>query len=197
MKLARFATGADFRKWLAKNHTSETELLVRLRKVGAPGPGITYAEALDHALCFGWIDGVRRSVDATAFSIRFTPRKPRSIWSNVNIAHVARLEKAGLMTAAGRAEFEKRDPKRSGIYAFEVRAKNFPPEYEKLFRANVKAWAYFEAQAPWYKRTATHWVVSAKKQDTRDKRLATLITDSAAQRRMGERATRALRSRVP
>src|SRR5260370_1060901 len=129
LSVVAFRTPAAFRAWLKAHHKAATELVVRLDKTHAADPGLTYAQALDEALCFGWIDGVRRRVDADSFSVRFAPRRPRSIWSLVNIAHVRRLIKAGRMTKPGLAAFEARDERRTGIYSFERRAARFTPAY--------------------------------------------------------------------
>jgi uncharacterized protein YdeI (YjbR/CyaY-like superfamily) len=174
-----FADGKGFRDWLADYHASQTELLVRLYKIHARDKGMTYSDALDEALCFGWIDGVRRGGDEDTFTIRFTPRKPKSTWSAVNIKRVAELEAAGRMHESGLAAFKRRSSERSGIYAYENRQTELSPNYEKKFRSNRKAWQFFEAQAPWYRRTSIYWVMSAKKEETREKRLASLIEVSA------------------
>jgi uncharacterized protein YdeI (YjbR/CyaY-like superfamily) len=174
-----FATPADFRAWLEKNHSRVSELQVGFHRKASGRPSITWAEAVDQALCFGWIDGVRRSVDDESYQIRFTPRRARSIWSAVNVARVEELTKLGLMQPAGVAAFEARRADRTGIYSHEQReaAKLTRPQ-EKRFRANAKAWKFFQAQPPGYRRQATWWVVSAKKEDTRERRLDTLIADS-------------------
>ena len=189
MKATFFATPADFRAWLERNHETTPELLVGFYKKGSGKPSITWPESVDEALCFGWIDGVRRTIDDESYSIRFTPRRARSIWSNVNVNRVAELTKLGRMHAAGLRAFEARDPKRSGIYAYEgPRRQEFEtlsPAYEKKLKANAKAWAFFEAQAPSYKRVISRYVMSAKKEETQLKRLARLIDDSAKGRRVG------------
>jgi uncharacterized protein YdeI (YjbR/CyaY-like superfamily) len=144
---------------------------------------------VDQALCYGWIDGVRKSLGGESYAIRFTPRRPGSTWSKVNLKRVEELEALGLMHPAGRAAHAGRTAAKSGIYAYEQRAKaRFTPEQERAFKRNRKAWTYFQAEAPWYLRTATYWVVSAKREETRAKRLATLIADSAAGRRIGQLA---------
>jgi uncharacterized protein YdeI (YjbR/CyaY-like superfamily) len=145
---------------------------------------MTYTQALDEALCFGWIDGVRRRLDADSFSIRFSPRKSRSIWSLVNVAHVERLTRAGRMTTSGLAAFKTRDARRTGVYSFEKRAAGLAPAYAKRFRTNTDAWAWFQAQAPWYRRTSMHWVMSAKRQETQRNRLEVLIACSGAAKRI-------------
>ena len=173
--LKAFRTAAALRSWLQRHHATRSELLLRTFKVHAADRGVTYKQALDEALCFGWIDGIRRSVDADSFSTRLTPRQPRSIWSRVNIAHVARLIEEGRMMPPGLDAFAKRDEKRTAVYSFENSAKVLPPALEKLFRARKKAWAFYQAQAPWYRRTTSHWVLSAKQEATRRRRLEALV----------------------
>lgn len=175
-----FKNKEAFRKWLERNYDKETELLVGFYKVGSGRPSMSWSDSVDVALCFGWIDAVRRSVDEHSYTIRFTRRKPTSIWSAINIAKVEELTKQGLMTPAGLAAFQKRKESNSRIYAYENEAKTFSGEYEELFKANAAAWSFFNAQAPWYKKTLIHWVVSAKQESTRGSRLATLIEKSAA-----------------
>ncbi len=161
------------------------ELWIGFYKKATGRPSITYREALDEALCFGWIDGVRKRLDEEAYVQRFTPRRARSYWSAVNIKRVGELEKAGLMHAAGRATFDRRDKTAVDRYSFERAAAKLDPAAEKLFRRDRKAWAYFEGEAPWYRRVVLHWVTSAKKEETRARRLKTLIADSAAGQRIG------------
>lgn len=185
MKPRFFSTPAQFRQWLERNHDRETELLVGFHKKASGKKSVTYNEALEEALCFGWIDGVRRNLDETSYTIRFTPRKPRSIWSNVNVNHVERLIKEGRMHAAGLEAYARRDPKLTGIYAFENRPKELAPEYEKQFRANKAAWEFFGKYPPGIKRTVIFWVMSAKKEETRIRRLQQLIENSAKGVRMG------------
>lgn len=179
-----FESPAAFRAWLEAHHAEATELWVGFYKKGTGRPSMTWPESVDQALCFGWIDGIRRRVDEHRYAIRFTPRKPRSTWSTVNVARVAELTAQGLMTPAGRRAFEARDAANSGVYSFEQTPQPLPPEYEQQFRANGPAWAFFEAQPPGYRRTAIHWVTSAKREETRLKRLAALIDDSAHGRRI-------------
>lgn len=187
MKPRFFPTPPDFRDWLAKHHDSAQELWVGFHKKGSGKPSITWPESVDVALCFGWIDGLRKSVDKTSYMIRFTPRKATSTWSAINIKRVAVLKKSGLMHAAGLAAFVIRDEKKSAIYAYEQRhGAQFGDAYEKRFRANQEGWEFFQAQPPWYRRTATYWVISAKREETRSKRLASLIEDSANQRTIRE-----------
>jgi uncharacterized protein YdeI (YjbR/CyaY-like superfamily) len=183
MKPKFFATASAFRAWLAANHAKAPELVVGFYKVGSGRPSITWPESVDQALCFGWIDGVRRSLGPEGYTIRFTPRRPRSIWSLNNAKRFGQLRRQGLVAPAGDAAFAQRTAARSGVYSFERgEPARLPAAQEKAFRANAKAWAFFGAQAPWYRRTATHWVVSAKKPETRDRRFATLVADSAAGR---------------
>ncbi|MFZ2490843.1 MAG: YdeI/OmpD-associated family protein [Thermoanaerobaculia bacterium] len=178
---AKFFRNADaFRRWLESHHASADELWVGFYKKGATRKGITYAEALDEALCFGWIDGIRNGVDEERYAIRFTPRKPRSNWSNVNLKRVAELTKERRMHPAGVAAFESRDEARAGVYSFENRdAAKLTAEQEARFRRQREAWSFFESQPPGYRKTAIWWVVSAKREETREKRLSTLIDDSA------------------
>jgi uncharacterized protein YdeI (YjbR/CyaY-like superfamily) len=176
-----FPTPAEFRAWLEKNHAAELELSVGFYKRASGRPSITWPEAVDVALCYGWIDGVRNSIDAISYRIRFTPRKPTSTWSAINVKRVAELAKLGLMRAAGIKAFEARKGDKTGIYAYEQRkTAQLPRPYEKQFRANKIAWAFFQSQPPWYQRTATYRVISAKQEATRQKRLAQLIKDSEA-----------------
>jgi uncharacterized protein YdeI (YjbR/CyaY-like superfamily) len=178
-----FATPDEFRAWLEAHHETESELLVGFHKKGSGRPSITWPQSVDQALCFGWIDGVRRSIDADSYSIRFTPRQARSTWSAVNVKRVGELTAEGLMQPAGLAAFERRTDDRTGIYSHERRKEaKLEPEQERAFKADEQAWAWFQAQPPWYRRTATHWVVSAKREATRQRRLEQLIADSAAGR---------------
>jgi uncharacterized protein YdeI (YjbR/CyaY-like superfamily) len=141
---------------------------------------MTWSESVDQALCFGWIDGVRRGRDDESYTIRFTPRKPKSTWSKLNVAKVERLKEAGLMRPAGLAAFERRSEENTGVYSFERdEDAALPAEYERRLRANAAAAEYFDSRPPWYRRTATHWVVSAKREETRARRLAQLVQCSA------------------
>jgi uncharacterized protein YdeI (YjbR/CyaY-like superfamily) len=181
-----FTTPAAFRAWLERHHATERELLVGFYKKGSGRPSITWTESVDEALCFGWIDGVRRSIDGDSYSIRFTPRQKRSIWSAVNIKRAGELEELGRMTPAGRAAFAKRTDDRSAVYSHEQRKRpQFEPAQQRRFEADAPAWDWFQRQAPSYRRQATHWVTSAKRPETRERRLATLIADSAAGRTVG------------
>ena len=184
MKVTVFLSALEFRTWLEKNHGQVQEMWVGFHNQRAGKKSITYREALDEALCFGWIDGVRKSINKSTYTIRFTPRKPRSYWSAVNLGRFAELTKQGRVAPPGMKAFERRT-KDSGRYSFENRPRKLGAAYEKQFRANPKAWEFFQAQPPWYQRTASFWVVSAKKDETREKRLATLIADSEKGRRIG------------
>ena len=180
-----FSTQADFRTWLQANHERAGELLVGFHKKGSGLPSIDWPQARDEALCFGWIDGVRKSLGTSAYTIRFTPRRKGSIWSRVNIERFKALDEEGRMTEAGRRAFEE-GKERTDHYAYENEERPLAPEEERVFRANAKAWADFEARPPGYRKVALFWVTSAKKPETRAKRLATLIDDSAAGRKIGE-----------
>ena len=184
MTATHFASAADFRGWLEKNHATATELVVGFFTKASGRGGLTYPEALDEALCFGWIDGVRRKPDADTYTVRFTPRRPGSIWSNVNARHVARLTAAGKMHAAGHTAFAARDAGKTGVYSFENRPQKFPAGLEKRFRAKRSAWKFWRQQPPGYRRTTIWWVVSAKQDETRKRRLAQLIALSLAGRRL-------------
>jgi len=184
-----FESAAEFRRWLEKNHTTASELVVGFHKKGSGKGGLTYPEAVDELLCFGWIDGVVRRIDEHSYTHRITPRRPGSTWSNVNVRHVARLTAAGRMHAAGLAAFGARRTDKSGIYLYEkIRggrgAQKFPDALARVFRSDRKAWTHWLAQPPGYQRTAIYWVVSAKQQATRDRRLAQLIGLSAQGRRL-------------
>jgi uncharacterized protein YdeI (YjbR/CyaY-like superfamily) len=176
-----FSTADEFRAWLERNHASEAELFVGFYKKGSGKPSLTWPESVDVALSYGWIDGVRNAIDEISYRIRFTPRNPTSTWSAINVKRVAELTQLGLMRPAGIRAFEARKGDKTGIYAYEQRkSAKLPPAYKKKFRANNKAWAFFQSQPPWYQRTATYRVISAKQEATREKRLAQLIKDSEA-----------------
>ena len=184
MKPKFFATQEDFRKWLEENHDKETEIIVGYYKVSLGKTCMTWSESVDQALCFGWIDGVRRKIDEESYCNRFTPRRADSNWSVINIAKVAELTANGLMMPAGIAAYEKRKENRSGIYAYENEAKQLSDEYEKRFKANQNAWNFFEKQANWYKKQMVSRVMTAKQEATREKRLEKLIEASANQKRL-------------
>lgn len=173
-----------FRKWLEENHATATELWVGFHKKGSGKAGLTYAEALDEALCFGWIDAVRKSLGETSYTIRFTPRKPGSIWSNVNIKHVERLTAAGRMQPPGIKAFEARDPAKSGVYLYENEARELSGDLEERFKAEAQAWEFFHSQAPSYQRTIKGWIMAGKKEETRSSRLAKVIAASTQRRRL-------------
>jgi len=150
-----FANRSDFRKWLQKNHKTKTELLVGFYKVDSGKPSITWPQSVDEALCFGWIDGVRKSINNESYQIRFTQRKPTIIWSAINIKKVEVLTKQGLMQPAGLASFEKRVGGRSKIYSYEKDEVEFTPAFKKQFKANKKAWDYFQSRAPSYRKVSS------------------------------------------
>jgi uncharacterized protein YdeI (YjbR/CyaY-like superfamily) len=171
-----FDAPSRWRAWLAEHHATAPEVLVGYHKRGTGLPSLTWPESVEEALCFGWIDGVRRSLGPDAYTIRFTPRRARSHWSRVNVDLVARLEAEGRMTAAGRAAFEARSAERTALAAHERTSDAvLEPEHEALFRADPAAWEWFAAAPPSYRRTALHWVTSAKRPETRLKRLTTLV----------------------
>lgn len=181
-----FASPAAFRRWLEKHHATSPELLVGFYKKHTGKPSLTWQESVDEALCFGWIDGIRRSIDHEGYAIRFTPRRKGSTWSAINLERVPELVRAGRMTPAGLAAYRVRDPAKSGLYSFEQRHQSrLTPAMQKEFRANRKAWAFWEAQPPGYRRIALFYVMSARREETRQRRLERLIADSAAGRRIG------------
>lgn len=180
-----FASPAEFRRWLGKNHSRASELWVGFHKKGSGRPSVTWPESVREALCFGWIDGIRKSVDESSYTIRFTPRKPTSTWSLVNIRLAEELVAEGLMQPAGHAAYAARSEKRSGVYTYEQRDGAAEARVEREMKKNRRAWAFFSSQPPWYRRTAGRWAMSAKREETRDRRLATLIEDSARGRTIG------------
>ena len=178
-----FESPAEWRAWLEANHATEAEVEVGFRRKASGLPSMTWSEAVDEALCFGWIDGVRHSIDATSYRNRFTPRKPRSTWSRVNIAKVHALEAEGRMTPAGRAAFERRSETNSGIYSFEGdRPDALPEPYAAVLATDAAASTYFAARPRSYRRAAVHGVTRAKREATRERRLAPLVECSAAGR---------------
>jgi uncharacterized protein YdeI (YjbR/CyaY-like superfamily) len=174
-----------FRAWLEANHATAAELIVGFRKVGSGLPSMTWPESVDEALCFGWIDGVRKRIDDESYLIRFTPRRASSIWSLVNIAKVEQLQTQGRMRHPGTAAYEARNDKKTGIYAFEREhpAELTEPETRE-FKKNKVAWRYFESTPPSYRKVITHWVVSAKQAATRERRLTQLMQACAEQKRL-------------
>ena len=184
MKATFFASPTDFRKWLEKHYKTEKELIVGFYKVATGKPSINWSESVDQALCFGWIDGVRNSIDSESYCIRFTPRKPTSIWSAINIKKVETLTKAGLMTPEGQKAFSLKNDERSKIYYHEKEVKALDSHFEILFKKNKMAWDFFTTQAPSYKKTITHWITSAKQEKTKLARLEKLIKASEQQKRL-------------
>lgn len=177
-----FKTPADFRKWFQTHHASATELWVGFYKKDSGKKSITWSQSVDQALCFGWIDGLRRGIDEVSYKIRFTPRKQRSTWSAVNIKRAGELTTLGLMQPTGLKAFAAREENRSGIYSYEQRSPELPDEYAKKLRKNPVAWKFFQAQPPSYRKAANWWVLSAKQEETRLRRLDKLINDSAHER---------------
>jgi uncharacterized protein YdeI (YjbR/CyaY-like superfamily) len=184
MKPRFFATPEAFRAWLEKNHESKEELLVGFYKRDSGRKSITWPESVDEALSFGWIDGIRRSIDDESYSIRFTPRNPKSKWSTVNIRRVGELTKLGRMKPAGLAVFEQRHESQKEGYSYERKEAQLDDAMVKKFRTNKKAWEFWEAQPPYYRRTLAWWVVSAKREETKAKRLEQLIAASGEGRRI-------------
>jgi uncharacterized protein YdeI (YjbR/CyaY-like superfamily) len=178
MKPRFFRNSSILRKWFEKNHLTQTELLVGFYKVGSGKASITWGEAVDEALCFGWIDGVRKSIDKESYCIRFTHRKAGSIWSAINIRKVNELMKKDLMHPKGLASFDKKKDHKSKIYAYENKALKLSTAYQKKFKANKTAWAFFRSMPPSYQKTAIYRVMSAKQKSTRNSRLEVLIRDS-------------------
>lgn len=175
MKPKFFPTPEDFREWLRENHDKCDELIVGYYKVNSGKPSMTWSESVDQALCFGWIDGIRRSIDEESYSIRFTPRRPDSTWSKVNIEKVAKLKKNGLMRPAGLKAYSKRREDNSETYGYERKAQKLGSVYEATFKKHKEAWEYFKGQSPYVKKTLANWVMSAKMEKTRQRRLKKLI----------------------
>ena len=184
MKPRFFRSASEFRQWLERRHDGATELWVGFYKKASGKRGITYAEAVDQALCFGWIDGIKKRVDEHGYTHRFSPRQSKSVWSLINTRRAEALKRIGMMHPAGLAAFEKRDPARSG-YSSETPPVSLPPPLARQFKANRQAWLFFEAQPPGYRRIAISWVVSAKQDATRERRLALLVHASANGKRFG------------
>jgi uncharacterized protein YdeI (YjbR/CyaY-like superfamily) len=182
-----FSEPSEFRAWLAENHQSEKELLVGFYKVDSGRKSMTWPQSVDEALCFGWIDGVRRSLGGDSYSIRFSPRKPGSNWSAVNIKKMEKLLAQGLVQPAGIAAYGFREEKRSGVYSFENVTKELASDLETRFRANPKAWDFFTRQAPSYRKAIIHWIMTAKQEKTKLSRLEQAIRESENQQRLGDR----------
>ena len=178
MNVLFFPTQMDFRNWLENNHKKENELIVGFYKVDSGKPSMTWSQSVDQALCFGWIDGIRKSIDKESYCIRFTPRRPGSIWSAVNIKKIGELTKNGMMHPAGAEVFANRKISEANLYSFENENKNLPEQYEKEFKSNRQAWDFFSRQAPSYKRTTIFYIMSAKQEETRIRRLRKTITES-------------------
>jgi uncharacterized protein YdeI (YjbR/CyaY-like superfamily) len=185
MERQYFRTAAEFREWLAENHATASEIGVVLHSKGSGKPTMMWSEAVDQALCFGWIDSIARRLDETSRVQRFTPRRPKSNWSAVNIKKVAELTAAGLMMPAGLAAFARREEARSQVYSYENRhLAALDPEREAVFRSDEKSWEFFSKQAPSYRQTSIYWVMNAKREETRTSRLARLISESGQGRRL-------------
>jgi uncharacterized protein YdeI (YjbR/CyaY-like superfamily) len=180
MKPIFFPAPEDFRKWLEDHHQSETELWVGFYKVGSGKPSITWSQSVDQALCYGWIDGVRKSIDNESYCIRFSPRRPNSNWSALNIRKIEELRNKGLLRSAGLAAFSKRKEKKSEVYSYENKPAGFPPSLEELFKSKSNAWEFYNQQSPYYQKATTHWVMSGKQEATRLRRLEKLIRASDA-----------------
>ena len=181
-----FPSALAFREWLEEHHATEGELLVGFFKKGSGEPSVTWPESVDEALCFGWIDGVRKRIDDRSYTIRFTPRRPRSTWSKVNIARAQELIERGRMRPAGLAAFEARRENRSGVYSYEQRKPELEPPYDQLLRQDEAAWDFFRSQPPSYRKAVSWWILSAKREDTRLRRLEKLKVCSAEGQRIPE-----------
>ena len=184
MKPRYFKSQADFRRWLEAHHATDRELVVGFHRKGSGKSGIAYKEAVDEALCFGWIDGIKKRVDESSYTHRFTPRQASSTWSAVNIKRVGELEKLGLMRAAGRKAFAARDEERSRIYSYENRHRGLDPTLLAAFKEHPEAWEFYSTQPPWYRNTAAYWVSSAKREETRARRFEKLIQHSTKRERI-------------
>ncbi len=179
-----FENQLQFREWLENNHNKETELIVGFYKVGSGKPSMSWSESVNQALCFGWIDGVRKSIDQESYCIRFSPRKPNSIWSAVNIKKIEELTNAGLMKPEGLKVFSLRKEERSKIYSHEREFVELTVAYTNQFKQDGLAWDFFINQAPSYRKVITHWIMSAKQEKTRQSRLEKTITASRHQKRL-------------
>jgi uncharacterized protein YdeI (YjbR/CyaY-like superfamily) len=189
-----FTRPSQFRDWLKKNHAKQLQQWIGFHRKSSGRPSITWPEAVDEALCFGWIDGLRKTVDAESYKIRFTPRRPKSTWSAINISRMKELARERRIYPAGAKAFARRLPAKSGIYAYENRQSAvLSAPAKRKFRSNGSAWKWFQEQAPSYRQTAIWWVISARRVETREKRLATLIGDSAAKRKIAQLRTNTIR----
>lgn len=184
MKPEFFKNQPEFRKWLEKNYLTATELVVGFYKVSSGKPSMSWSESVDQAICFGWIDSIRRTIDDESYSIRFTPRNPKSIWSEVNIRKVEMLSAKGLMTAKGLELFTNRKEDNSGLYSYENKPLELPEEFKKQLESNQEAFNFFEKQSNSYKKTTYYWVLSAKREDTRKNRMEKLIQKSENQQKI-------------
>lgn len=184
MKTAFFRTPAEWRAWLVKHHATTDELWVGYYKKHTGKPGLTYPESVDEALCFGWIDGIRRSIDDSSYRNRFTPRRPRSIWSAVNIRRARALIRLGRMRPAGLKAYRARTENRSGVHSYEQRPAELPEPYARRLKKNKAAWTFFQAQTAFYRKAISWWIISAKKEETRLKRLKELIACSVRRKRL-------------
>lgn len=184
MRVKFFPTQAEFRQWLEKNHKTETELFVGFYKVASNKPSLTWSQSVDQALCFGWIDGVRKSIDKESYCIRFTPRRRNSTWSAINIKKIEELTNAGLITQEGQLAFSLRKESKSKVYSYEQEPVNLNFNYEKQFKKNKIAWDFFKKQAPSYQKATTNWIMSAKQEKTRQSRLEKTINESEKQKRI-------------
>ena len=173
-----------FSMWLSANHSTAKEVWVGFHKTSTGKPSLTWPESVDEALCYGWIDGIRRAVDPSSYAIRFTPRRPGSSWSAVNIRRAQALIRQGRMQPSGLQAFEDRHASEFERFSYANRPADLPPKYLKLLKANKVAWAYYRSQPPWYRKAATWWVISAKREETKLSRLSALIADSAAGKRI-------------
>jgi uncharacterized protein YdeI (YjbR/CyaY-like superfamily) len=190
MKPTFFPTPAEFRKWLLKHHATEGELLVGFFKKASGEPSITWPESVDEAICFGWIDGIRKRLDDRSYTIRFTPRKPGSIWSKINIARAQELIEQGRMKPAGLAAYEARKENRYGVYSYEQRKPQLEEPYGQMLRQDEEAWRFFQSQPPSYRKAVSWWIVSAKREGTRLRRLEKLRRYSAKSQRLPELESR-------
>ncbi|MBP6871261.1 MAG: YdeI/OmpD-associated family protein [Bacteroidales bacterium] len=179
-----FKTQDDFRRWLESNYEKETELVVGYYKMDSGKPSMSWSQSVDQALCFGWIDGVRRSIDKESYCIRFTPRRSNSNWSAINIKKIEELTKAGLMNPAGLKAYSLRKENKSGIYSYENDTIFIDSNYELQFIQNKKAWDFFMKQAPSYKKAIMRWIMSAVQEKTRQSRLEKTIKESEQQKRV-------------
>jgi len=187
MKPIYFKDQSEFRKWLDQHHKTETEILVGFYKKGSGKQNMTWSQSVDQALCYGWIDGIRKSIDEQSYCIRFTPRRPTSIWSSVNIRKIDELTKQGLMQTGGIEAFKKRKEEKSEIYSFEDDAKKLTSDLEHKFKLNKKAWDFFTSQTPSYTKTVIHWIMSAKQESTQLARLEKVVAESENHQRLWDK----------